>query len=80
MAGLVAGKMSSALLGVGGGAILCMIYASWAGGYPAIRDFLPDIGIAAVLYAPLFKYGLIPKTKLFGEMYEKDEELEKTRL
>ena len=78
LAGLVAGKMSSALLGVGGGAILCMIYASWAGGYPAIRDFLPDIGIAAVLYAPLFKYGLIPKTKIFGEMYEKDEELEKT--
>ncbi|MCI8589221.1 MAG: SpoIIE family protein phosphatase [Clostridiales bacterium] len=78
LAGLIAGKIQSMLLGVGGGAILCMVYASWAGGYHAIREFLPDISIAAVLYAPLFKYGIIPKTKLFGEIYEKDEELEKT--
>ncbi len=75
IAALIAGKTASTLLGVGGGAIFCMIYASFTGGYYAVRDFLPDIGIAAAIYAPAYRFGLLPHGKLsFEQPFSEDPE------
>lgn len=66
LAALTAGKASSLLTAVGGGAMVCMIYASFALGFTAVRDFLPDVGIGAALYAPLQKYRVLPGGELFA--------------
>lgn len=54
---LIGAKTSSPLLGVGAGAVFCMLFATFVGGYHGIRDFLPDIAIAAAAYAPLSRLG-----------------------
>ena len=50
---LIGGRASSPVLGVGGGAVFCMLFATFVGGYHGIRDFLPDVGVAAAVYAPI---------------------------
>ena len=65
LAGLICGKARSTLLGVGGGAVGCMIYASFSGGFGAVHGFLPEIALASVLYAPLERYGILPRANPF---------------
>lgn len=52
---LIGGRATSPLTAVGGAAVFCMLFASFTGGYHGIRDFLPDITVAAVLFLPLSK-------------------------
>lgn len=50
---LIGGRATSPLLGVGGGGVFCMLFATFVGGYHGIKDFLPDIAVAAAVYAPI---------------------------
>lgn len=78
LAALTAGKASSMLTAVGGGAMVCMIYASFALGFTAVRDFLPDVGLGAALYAPLHKFRVLPGAELFAAGAPDREEAERT--
>ncbi len=67
IAGLVCGRLrKNTMTAVGAGAVSCMIYAALTEGAYAVRYFLPDIVFAAVLYAPLCKFGIIPTFDIFG--------------
>jgi len=56
---LMGGRAASPLAAVGGGAVFCMLFATFTGGYHGIRDFLPDIAVAAVLFPPLSRLKLM---------------------
>lgn len=67
IAGLVCGRLrKNTMTAVGAAAVSCMIYAALTEGAYAVRYFLPDIVFAAVLYAPLCKFGIIPSFDIFG--------------
>ncbi len=73
---LIGAKASSPLLGVGAGAVFCMLFAAFAGGYHGIRDFLPDIAIAATAYAPLSRLSFMKWDGLISPPAEEEGDSE----